>query len=132
MFIWKGLGSAPFGGGTMLKMRTPKVFRTKDCVCVACRGIVKGHDGQAMGHSGAASPSGLGVSARPICVCRNSALSIGEHYKFQNPLLPDTCGPQYLFYVRKGLAWATQSWQPPAPRKVPRPAGVRHLQKWNS
>ena len=26
-----------------------------------------------------------------------------EHYKFQNPLLPETCWSQYLFYVWKGL-----------------------------
>ena len=27
-----------------------------------------------------------------------------EHNKFQNPLLPDTCWSQYLFYVWKGFA----------------------------
>ena len=29
---------------------------------------------------------------------------VREHYKFQNPLLPDTCWSQYLFYVWKGFA----------------------------
>ena len=40
-----------------------------------------------------------------------------ERYKLQNPVLPDTCWSQYLFYVGKGFPQATQSWQPSAPRK---------------
>ena len=27
-----------------------------------------------------------------------------EHYKFQNPLSPETCWSQYFFYVWKGFA----------------------------
>ena len=42
---------------------------------------------------------------------------VREHCEFQSPLLPETCWFQCFFYVRKGYAWVTQSWLPPAPRK---------------
>ena len=53
--------------------------------------------------------------------------SVREHYKFQNPLLPDACWSRYFSVFERALHMQPRVGSPQPQEKVPKPVGVRHL-----
>ena len=57
--------------------------------------------------------------------------SIRSYYKFQNPLLPDTCWSRYFSTFGRALHGQPRVGSPQPQEIVPRPAAARQFYEWN-